>query len=300
MLGIAAGVFVDRWRRRPTLVVASLGRAASIAAIAVLWMLGALDIVGLVLLLRLFGSFSVFGFAASQSLLPRIVARVRLLAANARFDQGEAASQTAGPTLGGLLVAWLGGPIALVIDAVTYVVEAVSIASIRMEEPRIRPQRRRFVPEAVEGLRATYRHRMLAPLALSTHVWFVANAAGFTVLAILALRTLDLGPVLWGLLLATAGAAALLFTGLALHGLAGGLENPSEMSLRQKVTPDALLGRVNATMRSANRNSGAIGAILGGIAAAARGVQGAVIAVVVGFVLAALIAVLSPVRGARP
>ncbi len=65
VLGIAAGVFVDRWRRGPTLVVASIGRAASIGAIAVLWMLGALDIVGLVLLLLLFGSFSVIGFAAA-------------------------------------------------------------------------------------------------------------------------------------------------------------------------------------------------------------------------------------------
>lgn len=347
VLGIAAGVFVDRWRRRPTLVVASLGRAASIAAIAVLWAVGALTIELLVALLLIFGSFSVFGFAASQSLLPRIVPRDRLLSANARLDQGEAAAQTAGPTLGGLLVAWLGGPIVLVLDAVTFLVEAASIQSIRIDESRAPRQRRRFLPEALDGLRATYRHPMLAPLALSTHVWFVANAAGLTVLAILALRTLDLGPVAWGLLLAVAGtsalvgasvservgtrlgegtavvaarsiypaawaavavspsmpveaATALLFIALGLHGFAGGIENASEMSLRQKVTPDALLGRVNATMRSANRTAGAIGAILGGVAATLLGVQGAVMAVVVVFAAAVLIAALSPVRGARP
>ncbi len=207
-LGLVAGVFVDRWRRRRTLVVASLGRALSLGMIALLWALNALAVWNLVALLLLFGTFSVFGFAASQSLLPRLVPRDRLLRANARLDQGEAAAQTVGPTLAGLLVRWVGAPIALLIDAITYLVDALLVASIRVDEI---PSRRRghVLRDIREGLSATYRHPVLSPLAISTHVWFIANAASLTILSLLALRTLDLGAALFGFLLSTIGAATL-------------------------------------------------------------------------------------------
>jgi MFS family permease len=208
VLGLVAGVFVDRWRRRRTLVVASLGRAVSLAGIPVLWAIGALEVWSLVTLLLLFGSFSVFAFAASQSLLPRVVPRESLLRANARLDQGDAAAQTAGPILAGLLVRALGAPLALLIDAATYVAEAVLVARIRVVETA-RRSRGRIGRDIAEGLRATYRHPVLMPLSLSTHVWFIANAASVTVLALLALRTLDLGPTLFGLLVAAVGAATL-------------------------------------------------------------------------------------------
>lgn len=345
VLGLVAGVFVDRWRRRPVLVVASLGRAVSLGAIALLAVVGLLTVPTLVALLLLFGGFAVFGAAASQSILPSLVPRDRLLRANARLDQGETAAQTAGPTLGGLLVRLLGAPIALAVDAVTYVVEALLVAMLRVEETPSR-ERRRVVTAIAEGLRASYRHPVLAPMAISTHVWFVANAASLTMLSLLALRTLELGAVLFGVLLSVVGAAAfvgasvaervgrrlgegatittarvvyplvwgtvalavpsggavgvtLLFVALAFAGFAAGVENPSEMSYRQSVAPDAVLGRMNATIRSVNRTCAALGALAGGAFVAAAGVQPALIAVAVVFGIAALVALLTPVRTAR-
>lgn len=73
LLGLFAGVYVDRWRRTQTLIWASVGRALSLGAIVVLWLTGVLQIWMLVLALLAFGSFSVFGFAATQSLLPRLL-----------------------------------------------------------------------------------------------------------------------------------------------------------------------------------------------------------------------------------
>ncbi len=350
LLGLLAGVYVDRWRRQRVLVWASIGRAAALALIPLCWALGVLHLWVLVALLFLFGAFSVFGFAAGQSLLPEIVERRALRAANARLDQAEAGAQTAGPALGGLLVAVIGAPLAIAVDAVTYVVDAVLVAGIRLRESaRPIPQRRSLGREVMEGLRWTYRHRTLGPLALSTHVWFLANAAGFTVLAVFALRTLNVGPFLYGVLFAAAGAAALagaslassagarmgsgptitagravyplawiliattplsdeppgvvavvlLTTAMMLQGFAGGVENANEMSLRQTVTPDALLGRTSATMRSANRTMAAVGAVLGGIAATLLGERAALWLVVCVFVIAFGIAVVSPLRTAR-
>ena len=209
VLGLIAGVFVDRWRRRRTLIVASLGRALSLTFIVLLWAMNALAIWSLVALLLVFGAFSVFGFAAAQSLLPRLVPRAGLLRANARLDQGEAAAQTLGPTLAGALVRWLGAPLALIVDVVTYLVEAVLLATVHVEEQPSR-RRTRILPDIREGLSATYRHPVLLPLSLSTHVWFIANAAALTVFSLLVLRALDLGAVVFGLLLSAAGASTLL------------------------------------------------------------------------------------------
>lgn len=345
-LGLLAGVWVDRWRRRPTLVIASLGRAASLGAIPVLWALGVLEVWSLAALMLMFGGFSVFGFAASQSLLPRIVPRTALLAANGRLDQGEAAAQTGGPTLGGALVGWLGAPVTILVDAVTYVVDAVLVATIRTNEERMPRPRRRIAAEAAEGLRATYRHPSLGPLAVSTHVWFIANAAALTILAVLALRTMAFDPLLYGLLFTVAGVTALIgatlaagagvrfgqgpvivaaraaypvawtlvaiapaldrpfgiavvFAALALHGLAGGFENANELSYRQLVTGDELLGRVSATMRSANRTMAVVGALGGGALAAWAGEGVALVAVIALFAAALLIGALTPLRRAR-
>ena len=240
VLGLIAGVFVDRWRRRPTLVVASLGRALSLGAVPLVWALDALSIWSLVALLVAFGSFSVFGFAASQSLLPRLVPGERLLRANARIDQGEATAQTVGPTLAGLLVRWVGAPVALLIDAITYVVDAVLIASLAVDEAPVRT-RGHVLRDMREGLAATYRHRVLLPLALSTHVWFIANAASLTVLSLFALRTLDLGPAVFGLLLSAIGAATLVGSSLA-ERLGVRLGEGATITLSRLLYPAAWIG----------------------------------------------------------
>jgi len=342
VLGLLAGVYVDRWRRRPVLVWASVGRAATLGAIPLLWVLGALPVWALVVLLLLFGTFSVFGFAATQSLLPRIVPASGLVTANARLDQTDTAAQMLGPVVGGGLVGLLGAPVAIAVDAASYVVDAALNAGLRVEEPRSPTTGRHHLGREIrEGLGWLYGHRILGPLTVSTHVWFLANSASVTALALIVLRTLGLSSLVYSLLLTTSGLAGLvgatlaprigrcwgsgptiiaaraayplawlvvaltlsssagvpaLFAALGVHGLAAGLENAHEMSLRQSVTPDGLLGRVNATGRSANRTVAVAGSLLGGTAVALAGDRATVVAVAVVFGIAALIAALSPLR----
>lgn len=344
LLGLIAGVYIDRWRRKPVLVWASVGRAVSLGTIPVLWLTGALQIWILVIALLLFGAFSVFGFAADQSLLPRLVPSARLVAANARLDQADAAASTLGPAIGGGLVGLLGAPVAITVDAISYLFDAALNAGIRVDEPRPVPAARDLRAEVSDGLRFTYRHRTLGPLAVSTHIWFLANAAAMTVLSLLALRTLRFTGYAYGLLLAVFGITtligasiapwcgarlgagrviilaraayavvwllvavaphagtgdALLFVALSLQGLAMGAENSNEMAYWQVLTPDKLLGRVNATRRSANRTMAALGALIAGLVAGLTGDRPALIGVIIGLAASALIAALSPLRAAR-
>ena len=67
VLGLVAGVYADRYGRQRILVWSSLGRAATLGALPVLWAFGALEVGTLVVLLLAFGAFSVFAFAASLS-----------------------------------------------------------------------------------------------------------------------------------------------------------------------------------------------------------------------------------------
>ncbi|MEN0084651.1 MAG: MFS transporter [Leifsonia sp.] len=343
LLGLVAGVYTDRWRRKPILVWASLGRAVSLGAIPLLWLSGALQVWMLVAALLLFGAFSVFGFAATQSLLPRLVPRARLLHANARLDQTDAAAQTLGPALGGGLVGLLGAPVAIIVDSLSYLVDAVLNASIRVDEPRPTVRAGNFGAEVREGLKWTYRHRTLGPLTVSTHIWFIANGAAMTALSLLALRSLGLTAFTFGLLLTVFGIASLigatlaprlaarlgpgraivvarltypiawilvavappsvaggvlLFVGLAVQGLTMGIENSPEQVLWQTLTPDELLGRTNATRRAGNRTLAAIGALGGGFFVGLVGDRTTLLGVIVVFALAALTAMLSPLRAA--
>ncbi|MFT2752981.1 MFS transporter [Clavibacter sp. Sh2088] len=348
LFGLIVGAYVDRFPRKPLLIWSSVGRGVCLGAIPVLWMMGALNLWVTAVALFVFGVLSVVGFAATQSLLPRIVPRPLLLTANARLDQSDAAAQTAGPALGGVLVSIVTAPIAIALDAVSYFVDAVLIARIRVvEQTAARPAGARLRREIADGLRWTYGHVALAPLAVSTHLWFLANAAGLTVFATLALRTLALPAAVYGAIVAVGGVAMLvgataaprlgarfgagrtiiaaraaypiawaaiavatvgvdagasaatvvtLFVAFAVQGVAAGSENANEMSLRQTITPDDLLGRMNGTMRSANRTLAAAGAVGGGALMSTAGTGSALLAVVLGFTAAVIVAACSPLR----
>lgn len=108
----------------------------------------------------------------------------------------------------------LGAPVAIALDSLSYLVEATLVATLRVDEAPNR-ERRRVLPAIREGLRASYRHPVLAPMAISTHVWFIANAASLTVLALFALRTLEVGALVYGVLISAVGAAAFLGASLA-------------------------------------------------------------------------------------
>lgn len=212
LLGFAAGAYLDRWRRRPVLIWSSLLSAAALGTIPVLWVAHALTIVTVVAVLLVFSAASVFGSAARQSYLVVIAERSELVAANARLDQSSAAAQTIGPAIGGGLVALLGAPVSVLVDALSYLVDAALMATMPAEQrpaPIEGQPRRRLGREIREGFRWIYSHRLLAPLAWSTHVWFVGNRAAMTILIPFVLRTLHLSALAYGLLLGLLGAMTL-------------------------------------------------------------------------------------------
>lgn len=210
LFGLVVGALVDRRRRKPVLVTTDLGRGLLLGTVPLLWALDALSLPVLLAVMFGFGVLSLVNDAASQSFLPRLVPRGDLLAANARLDQSSSVARTTGPLLGGGLVGLVGAPLAVLVDAASYLFSGLVVARLRVAET-VRsgavPALRR---EIADGLRWVYGHRMLAPFAVSTHAWFVVNSMLVTVYVPYALLALHLSPFELGVTLAGAGVGALI------------------------------------------------------------------------------------------
>jgi len=211
VLGLVVGALVDRRRRRPVLVVTDLGRAGLLGLIPALWLADMLSLPVLLVVVVAFGTLSLLHDAASQSFLPRLVPRSALLAANARLDQSGAVAQTSGPLLAGVLVTALAAPVAVLVDAVTFLFSAVMVARLKVAETVAAAggPRQRLRSEIADGLRWVYGHRTLAPLALSTHGWFLCNSMVATAFVPFALLGLGLNPFELSVTLAAGGVGAL-------------------------------------------------------------------------------------------
>jgi MFS family permease len=175
-LGLVAGAWVDRLRRRPIMVWADLGRAALLGSIPLAFALNALTLVQLVVVAFGAAILTTFFDTADRAFLPTVIGRERLVEANATLTGSSSAAEFVGFGVGGWLIQLLTAPIAIAVDAVSFVVSAAFLGGIRAAEPPPRPveQQPSVVGEIREGLRLTLRDPILRPLALAD-----ASVAGF-------------------------------------------------------------------------------------------------------------------------
>lgn len=111
LLGFVAGMFVDRWDRRRTLIATDVARGLLLFAVGGLGAAGQLSIPTLALLIAAFGLLSLFNDVDYQSFVPHLVPRALLTQANARLEQSSAVAQTTGPALAGAIIGWIGAPL---------------------------------------------------------------------------------------------------------------------------------------------------------------------------------------------
>jgi MFS family permease len=135
LIGLPAGVWVDRLRRRPVMIVGDLGRAVALATIPLAFVAGVLSIVQLYVVGFTVGVLTVFFDVAYQSYLPSLVARDQLQEGNAKLEMSRAGAQVVGPGLAGILIGALRAPLAVVVDAISFLASALFLLLIRRAEP---------------------------------------------------------------------------------------------------------------------------------------------------------------------
>jgi MFS family permease len=204
VLGIPAGVWIDRVRRRPAMIVADIGRAALLASVPAAYGLGILTLAHLYVVAIVSGSLSVPFEIASQAYLPCVVGRSELIEANAKFEASRVLASAAGPGAGGGLISLLTAPVALLADAASFLASACLIGWVSRREERQRPApgetgARRH--ELREGARYVLSHRHLRPLLLAHSLANLALGLVWAIVIVYAVRELGLTAAVVGVVL---------------------------------------------------------------------------------------------------
>ena len=200
---LPAGVWVDRLRRKPILVLGNVGRAVALLSVPIVYWVGGLTIWQLYVVGFAVGTCTVFFDVAYQSYIPALVGREDVVEANSKLEISRAAANIAGPGMAGGLIALLTAPVAVLVDAVSYAVSAVLLFVIRKEEEAPpRAERRSLRAELGEGLsyvfRNPYQRTMVTMTALSNFFGQVV----FSILLVYAVRELHLSAGTIGIALA--------------------------------------------------------------------------------------------------
>lgn len=200
VVGLPAGAWIDRARKRPIMMRANAVRVLAFAAVPLLWWAGVLEVWHLILFAVVVGVATVFFDIAYQSYIPVLVPRDRIADANGKLESTAQLAGVGGPALGGLLLTIVQAPVLLVATAATYLGSFVMLATVRDDEvARAKEDRRPLRVEIAEGLRFVFGNRLLRAITLCTASTNFFATIGLTMLPLLVLRDLGLGPEIFGI-----------------------------------------------------------------------------------------------------
>ena len=342
IVGLPAGVWVDRVRRRRLMISADIGRLLALGSIPVAYAVGGLTLAQLFVVTLVSGILTVFFDVAYQSYLPALVGREHLVEGNAKLTGSAEVAAVAGPSVAGGLVQAIGSAAAVGVDSASFLVSAVSVAAIRAPEPKpIAPAggHPKLWQGIAEGLHFVFGNALLRALAATTATANLFSGIAAAVEIVFLVRVVHASAGVIGLLFALGGvggvagafaagpiarllggaratiagiaisAGALLIpltmpgagllyfgVGLMLVSFSATVYNVNQVSFRQRLCPDRLLGRMNATMRFVVWGVLPVGALLGGILGATFGLRPTLWVGAIGQAVAGIWLLASPMR----
>jgi MFS family permease len=208
LISLPAGVWVDRLPRRPILVIADVGRALALVTVPFAYWADALTMWQLYVVGFVVGVFTVFFDVAYQSYLPSLVERDQLVDGNSKLEVSRSAAQLGGPAAAGVLIQLLRAPVAIVVDALSFLVSALFLFGIRKREENVPTRAERKAAgasmrtELREGLAWVlgnpYLRTISATTATNNFFWSMMQA----ILLVYFARTLEWSPALIGVIFA--------------------------------------------------------------------------------------------------
>jgi MFS family permease len=214
LVGLPAGAWVDRWRKRRVMIAGDLVRAVVFATVPLAWAFDALTLWQLYAVAVVAGVATVFFDVAYQSYLPEIVEGEQIVDGNSKLQASETVAMVAGPAIGGQLLRVVSAPVLIAGDAVSYLASAVFVARVRHRaEPPSKADRRPLRTEIAEGLSFVVRHPLLSRIAACTSLSNLFGTISMTLFVLYLLTTLGLDT----------GDVGVAFTAAALGGLLGAL-----------------------------------------------------------------------------
>ena len=212
LVGLPAGAWVDRMRRRRVLIVADIGRLIALGSIPVAHSVATLTLAQLYLVAFVTGVLTVFFDVAYQSYLPELVAHDQLVEGNAKLAASESVAQVVGPGIAGVLISWVGAVTAVLADAMSYAVSFLCLIFIRTpaERPERAPDRPSLISDIREGLVFVWHETRIRAVAFTTATSNLFSGVMMAVVLLLMTRTLGFSGGTIGLVFAVSGLGAVL------------------------------------------------------------------------------------------
>jgi len=215
LFSLPAGVWLDRVRKLPVYIFGEVTIALAVLTVPATWWLGVLTMPWLYAVGFVLGSVSTVAGSAAQIVLTQVVARDRLVEAHAKNALASSSAEVAGPGAAGVLIRLVGGPMALLVDALLLLASAAILRGVRVVEQLQARTDTHFGRDLREGLRFVRHQRLLVLLALTVGGWQLCHHAAQVVVVLHASRTLGLSEQAIGLCYAGLGLGTLVASVLA-------------------------------------------------------------------------------------
>ncbi|WP_051720190.1 MFS transporter [Streptomyces sp. NRRL F-2799] len=210
LVGLPAGAWVDRMRKRSVLVSTDLLRALVLLSLPLAWWAGVLTVWWLYAVALTHGVLTVFFDVAYVSYLPHLVGREHLVEGNSRLSAVRSVTSISGPAVAGPLVGWLGAPVAVLVSSAGMAASGVLAAGIHKREPDPEERERsRLGRDIKEGLRFVLHRPVLRATVLTDGTFNVFLVMYQTMLMVFLAREIHLGSFGIGLVLSGMGCGSL-------------------------------------------------------------------------------------------
>jgi len=234
LLGSVAGVFVDRWDRRKTMMTSNLLLAVGLLPLLAVH---SKDTLWIVYIVQFFEAcISQFVLPAENALIPHLVSEEQLVSANALKSISQNISRLVGSALGGLLIGGLGLSSVVLLDAVTFLFVCVMLGLMQLPTSPVNTQKtsetvaaeeKNLLREWLEGLQLILRLRPLTILCLMGAVQSIGEGVFGVLLVVFVEKVLGYGAAVYGSLGSMQAVGSLL--GGALIGLLGKRFTPARL-----------------------------------------------------------------------
>jgi MFS family permease len=196
VFGSLSGVVADRFSRRSIMIVSDLLRAVVVLGFLFVRRADQLWIIYLLTVLQL--GLSTFFEPAKTAVIPSIVSDRELVSANAISSVTWSAMLTIGAAIGGIVTGWFGTDVAFILDALTYLISAALIASVRLpkrpprQKSKLTVSRALGISETIEGARYVKRRPRVLALLLVKPAWGLGGGI-LTLLAVFGEKIFPVG-----------------------------------------------------------------------------------------------------------
>jgi MFS family permease len=216
VLALFAGGFIDRGNKRKILIAADLVRAVAVASLPAAWAIGMLSIELVIAVGAIVGAASALFAITDNAYLPALIGKEHLAEGNAKIESTEAIAEITGPASAGVLIGALGAPLAVALDAATYLWSAYWLARIQArEEPYVEVAPTASMAAQLRGgdlrvgMRAVFLHPIVRPLVVSHMVWSISGGFFMALYTPFCLRELGLDEWIFGVIIAMGGVGSL-------------------------------------------------------------------------------------------